>query len=84
LAEFTEGEMAVNAPEQVIDRDMFLKAEIIEQATPREMKLAARLSHGCAELHGTAVRVGEAERTWPGSLKAGVRETACRSKADRT
>src|SRR5271155_5253808 len=34
-------------------------------AIPREMELATRLSHGCAELRGTAVCVGEADRTWP-------------------
>jgi hypothetical protein len=38
LAEVIEGEMAVNAPEHVIDRDMFLKAEIIEQPRRRSLK----------------------------------------------
>jgi hypothetical protein len=35
LAEVIEGEMSVNAPEHVIDRDVFLKAEIIEQPRRR-------------------------------------------------
>jgi hypothetical protein len=39
LAEVIEGEMAVNAPKHVVDRDMFLKAEIIEQ--PRRRSLNA-------------------------------------------
>jgi hypothetical protein len=35
LAEVIEGEMAVNAPEHMVDWDMFLKAEIIEQPRRR-------------------------------------------------
>jgi hypothetical protein len=38
LAEVIEGEMSVNAPEHVIDRDVFLKAEIIEQPRRRSLK----------------------------------------------
>jgi hypothetical protein len=34
------------------------------EAIPREMEVTIRLSHGCAELRGTAVRVGETDRTW--------------------
>jgi hypothetical protein len=39
LAEVIEGEMAINAPEHVVDRDVFLKTEIIEQ--PRRLFLNA-------------------------------------------
>ena len=39
LAEVIEGEMAVNAPEHMVGRDMILKAEIIEQ--PRRRSLNA-------------------------------------------
>jgi hypothetical protein len=35
LAEIIEGEMAVNAPEHMVDRHVFLKAEIIEQPRRR-------------------------------------------------
>ena len=38
LAEVIEGEMSVNAPEHVIGRDVFLKAEIIEQPRRRSLK----------------------------------------------
>jgi hypothetical protein len=38
LAEVIEGEMAVNAPEHVIERDVFLKPEIIEQPRRRSLK----------------------------------------------
>ena len=38
LAEVIEGEMSVSAPEHVIDRDVFLKAEIIEQ--PRRVSMS--------------------------------------------
>ena len=39
MAEVIEGEMAVNAPEHMVGRDMILKAEIIEQ--PRRRSLNA-------------------------------------------
>jgi hypothetical protein len=35
LAQVIEGEMAVNAPKHVVDRHMFLNAEIIEQPRRR-------------------------------------------------
>src|SRR3984957_6141106 len=44
LAEVIEGEMSVNAPEHVIDRDVFLKAEIIEQPRRRSLKAHHRVS----------------------------------------
>jgi hypothetical protein len=44
LAEVIEGEMAVDAPEHVINRDVFLKAEIIEQPRRRSLKAHHRLS----------------------------------------
>ena len=39
-------------------------------AIPREMELAIRLSHGCAELRGAAVCVGETDRTWADSTES--------------
>jgi hypothetical protein len=38
LAEVIEGEVAVNAPEHVIERDVFVEAEIIEQPRRRSLK----------------------------------------------
>jgi hypothetical protein len=38
LAEIVEGEVAVNAPQQVIARDVVVKAEIIEQPRRRSLK----------------------------------------------
>src|SRR4029077_12621820 len=37
LADIIEGEVTVDAPEHVIDRDVFLKAEIIEQPRRRSL-----------------------------------------------
>jgi hypothetical protein len=39
-------------------------------AIPREMGPATRLSYGCAELRGTAVCVGEADRAWPDPVES--------------
>jgi hypothetical protein len=50
LAEVIEGEMAVNAPEHMVDRDMFLKAEIIEQ--PRRRFLSAHHAASPAGISG--------------------------------
>ena len=36
-------------------------------AIPREMEVALRLSHGCAKLRSTAVRIGETDWTWSDS-----------------
>jgi hypothetical protein len=44
LTEVIEGEMSINAPKHVIDRDVFLKAEIIEQPRRRSLKAHHRLS----------------------------------------
>jgi hypothetical protein len=38
LADVIEGEMPVNAPEHMVGRDMFLKAEIIEQPRRRSFE----------------------------------------------
>jgi predicted transcriptional regulator len=39
-------------------------------AVSREMEPAVRLSNGCAQLRGAAIRVSEADRTWPDSAQS--------------
>jgi hypothetical protein len=43
VADIIKGEGAVNVPEQMIERDVFVEAEIIEQ--PRRRSLKARHHH---------------------------------------
>jgi hypothetical protein len=38
VADIIKGEAAVNAPEQMIERDVFVEAEIIEQPRRRSLK----------------------------------------------
>jgi hypothetical protein len=52
LAEIIEGEVTVNAPEHVIERDVFVEAEIIEQPRRRSLKAHhRRLSRKSAGLN---------------------------------